>query len=49
MGGGWPHPTTFVIDTRGIVRWKFIEINYKVRPTNGMILDALSKAEAAAK
>lgn len=37
---GIPHPTTFVIDTAGVVRWKFIEVNYKVRPTNEMILEA---------
>ena len=44
---GWPHPTTFVIDKRGIVRWKFVEINYKVRPTNDMILGALTKLASA--
>jgi peroxiredoxin len=38
---GIPHPTTYVIDRRGMVRWKFTEVNYKVRPTNAMILDAL--------
>lgn len=36
-----PHPTVFVIDREGVVRWKFIEINYKVRPTNEDILAAL--------
>ncbi len=39
---GLPHPTTYVIDKRGVVRWKFTEINYKIRPTNQMILDALA-------
>jgi peroxiredoxin len=48
-GKGWPHPTTFVIDKQGVVRWKFIEINYKIRPTNRMILDALAKVEAVGK
>ena len=38
---GIPHPTTYVIDRRGVVRWKFTEVNYRVRPTNAMILDAL--------
>jgi peroxiredoxin len=38
---GIPHPTTFVIDKAGVVRWKFIEVNYKIRPTNEMILAAL--------
>ena len=40
-GKGWPHPATYVIDKEGIVRWKFVEVNYKVRPTNNMIFDAL--------
>jgi len=46
-GKGWPHPTTFVIDKSGVVRWKFIEVNYKIRPTNQMILDALGQVGAA--
>lgn len=40
-GRGWPHPTAYVIDRKGVVRWKFTEINYKIRPTNEMILTAL--------
>jgi len=36
-----PHPTTFVIDKAGVVRWKFIEIDYKIRPTNQMVMEAL--------
>lgn len=43
---GLPHPTAYVIDKQGAVRWKFTEINYKIRPTNQMILDALAKVEA---
>jgi peroxiredoxin len=42
-----PHPTVLVIDREGIVRWKFIEINYKVRPTNEDILTALSGLHTA--
>jgi len=38
---GIPHPTTYVIDQRGVVRWKFTEVNYKIRPTNEMILEGL--------
>ena len=38
---GIPHPTTFVLDRDGVVRWKFVETNYRVRPTNDMILEAL--------
>ncbi len=40
---GIPHPTVYVIDRRGMVRWKFTEVNYKIRPTNEMILEALGK------
>jgi peroxiredoxin len=42
-GKGWPHPATYVIDPQGIVRWKFIEVDYKKRPTNEQILQALRK------
>ena len=38
---GLPHPATYVIDRRGVVRWKFVELDYKVRPTNQQILEAL--------
>lgn len=48
-GQGWPHPTTYVIDRQGVVRWKFTEVNYKIRPTNQMILDALSNVERTRK
>ena len=44
-GQGWPHPTTYIIDRQGVVRWKFTEVNYKIRPTNQMILDALAKVD----
>ena len=42
---GIPHPTTYVIDQKGVVQWKFTEINYKIRPTIEMILDALAKLD----
>lgn len=38
---GLPHPATYVIDKKGIVRWKFLDVNYRVRPTNEQILEAL--------
>ena len=38
-----PHPTTLVIDRRGVVRWKFVEVDYKVRPTNQQIIEALEE------
>ena len=40
-----PHPTVLVIDRDGVVRWKFIEINYKIRPTNEDILAALAELD----
>ncbi len=42
-GRGWPHPATYVIDMQGIVRWKFIEVDYRVRPTNERVLQELKK------
>lgn len=44
---GLPHPTMLVIDKKGVVRWKFIEVNYKIRPTNEMILAALARLDRA--
>ncbi len=38
-----PHPTTYVIDKTQKVRWKFTEVDYKIRPTNAMILTELGK------
>ena len=40
---GIPHPTTLVLDRLGVVRWKFIEVNYRIRPTNEMVLSALAE------
>jgi hypothetical protein len=33
------------LDKRGVVRWKFTEKDYKVRPTNEVILKELIKLE----
>ena len=38
-----PHPTTYVLDRKGVVRWKFTEKDYKIRPTNEMVLRELEK------
>lgn len=38
-----PHPTTLVIDKQGVVRWKFVEEDYRVRPTNQQIIEALEE------
>ena len=43
-GRGWPHPATFLIDRQGIVRWKFVEEDYRVRASNEQILDALARS-----
>ena len=36
-----PHPTTLVIDREGIVRWKVVETDYRLRPTTDDILAAI--------
>lgn len=36
-----PHPTTLIVDRDGVVRWKFIETDYRIRPSNQDILSAL--------
>jgi peroxiredoxin len=46
---GWPHPATYVLDKQGVVRWRFIETDYKKRPTNAQILEALRKIPDAAR
>lgn len=35
------HPATFVLDADGVVRWRFVEVDYKVRPTNEDVLREL--------
>ena len=42
---GWPHPATYVIDKTGMVRWRFVETDYRVRPTNDDILGALKSLD----
>jgi len=42
-GRGWPHPSTYVIDPKGMVRWKIIETDYTKRPTNEQIHRELTK------
>lgn len=38
---GIPHPAAYVIDKQGIVRWRDVQTDYKVRPTNSAIVAAL--------
>lgn len=40
-GPGWPHPATYVIDKEGVVRWRFVEVDYKNRASNEQILQVL--------
>jgi len=40
-GRGWPHPATYVIDKQGIIRWNFVEVDYRKRAGNEQILQAL--------
>ena len=40
-GPGWPHPTTYVVDREGVVRWRFVEEDYTQRASNEQILQVL--------
>ena len=42
-GRGWPHPATLVIDPKGVVRWKFVEVDYNKRASNEQIRRELAK------
>lgn len=44
-GRAIPHPTTYVIDTDGVVRWKMTEIDYRIRPENEDIAAALAELQ----
>ena len=44
-GRAIPHPTTYVIDRDGVVRWKMTEVNYRIRPENEDVLAALRQLE----
>ena len=48
-GRGWPHPATYVLDKQAVVRWRFIETDFKKRPANGQILEALRKIPDAVR
>lgn len=41
QGNRLPIPATYLIDKKGIVRWKFVELDYRKRPTNEQIIAAL--------
>jgi len=40
-GRGIPHPATYIIDKKGVVRWRYLEVDYKKRPGNEEVLKAL--------
>ena len=42
-GRAIPHPTAYVIDMEGVVRWKMTDVNYRIRPENSDILAALEE------
>lgn len=46
-GKGWPHPTIYIIDRTGTVRWKVTDVDYNIRPSNQVIRDALAKVTGA--
>lgn len=48
-GQGWPHPTMYIIDRKGVVRWKVTDVDYNIRPTNKTIREALAKVEGTPK
>jgi len=39
------HPATYIIDMEGVVRWKFVEVDYKLRPGNEDLLVVLGGLE----
>jgi formylglycine-generating enzyme required for sulfatase activity len=42
----FPTPATFILDKGGVVRWRFVEENWKLRPTNELIEAALNRVES---
>ena len=36
-------PAVFLVDRTGVVRWRFVERNYRVRATNEAIVEALDQ------
>jgi peroxiredoxin len=40
-----PHPATYVIDRDGKLRYRFVEVDYKIRPSNDDVLKEVAKLE----
>ena len=43
LDGKISKPATYVLDTKGIVRWSFFEEDYKIRPLDDVIIEELRK------
>ncbi len=39
----FPTPATYIIDKNGVIQWRMVEENWKVRPTNELILAAVER------
>lgn len=39
--GAIPHPATYVIDRQGVVRWRDVQTDYTIRPSNEAVRAAL--------
>lgn len=42
---GVPHPSVFILDQEGVVRWEKIESDYRERPSNEEVAAALDAFE----
>jgi peroxiredoxin len=50
QGSGQPpiaHPATFLIDANGVVRWRNVTDNYRLRPRPQTIVAAIDRIDAA--
>jgi peroxiredoxin len=43
--GAIPHPTGLVLDTKGVIRFLRVDEDYRKRPTNEELLDALKRLQ----
>lgn len=41
-----PHPTALVIDRDGVIRFKRVDVDYKVRPSAEELLEAVGELPA---
>lgn len=42
---GLPYPAAYVIDKEGIVRWEIVEVDYRIRPSNQQVLEAVKNLQ----